>query len=369
MRIRDIGIRIGRGTPGPFNCITDVDGVRVGHRTVIEKNGKDAIQTGVTVIEPRAGTARLEPCYAGCHVLNGNGDATGLEWIRESGLLTTPIAFTNTHSVGVVRDALVQAERISADKQQYWCMPVVLETFDGVLNDIWGQHVTPSHVYDALAAARGGHVDEGCVGGGTGMICHEFKGGIGTSSRKLPDSDGGWTVGALVQANYGRREELRVGGYPVGALLSDVASPFRQRDVGVPGMGSIVVAIATDAPLLPHQCTQIAHRAGVGLARVGGGTEYASGDIFVAFSVGNRGLPIADYGRTGTPLSTVQSVNPDFMTPLFTAAADAVEEAILNALLAATDADGHGVHVSALGTGRLLNALEQAGWRPDAARL
>ena len=175
MRIRDIGIRIGRGTPGPFNCITDVDGVRVGHRTVIEKrqrchsNRRDSHRAA-----SRDGSTRA--CYAGCHVLNGNGDATGLEWIRESGLLTTPIAFTNTHSVGVVRDALVQAERISADKQQYWCMPVVLETFDGVLNDIWGQHVTPSHVYDALAAARGGHVDEGCVGGGTGMICHEFKG-------------------------------------------------------------------------------------------------------------------------------------------------------------------------------------------------
>ncbi|WP_028218638.1 DmpA family aminopeptidase [Paraburkholderia oxyphila] len=368
MRIRDIGVRIGRGTPGPLNSITDVEGVRVGHRTVVEKNDKVSIQTGVTVIEPRAGMARLDPCFAGYHVLNGNGDATGLEWIRESGLLTTPIAFTNTHSVGVVRDALVQAERASAGSHQYWCMPVVLETFDGLLNDIWGQHVSAAHVHDALNAAQGGPVAEGCVGGGTGMICHEFKGGIGTASRRLAGDEGGWTVGALVQANYGVREELRVGGYPVGEVLRDVPSPFRKREAGVPGMGSIVVALATDAPLLPHQCTQIAQRAGVGLARVGGGTEYASGDIFVAFSTGNRGLPVADYGRQSAPLSTVQSVNADYMTPLFVAAAEAVEEAILNALLAATDAEGQGAHVSALGADRLLHALERVGWRPDTRR-
>ncbi|WP_179404740.1 P1 family peptidase [Burkholderia guangdongensis] len=366
MRIRDIGIRIGRGTPGPLNSITDVPGVRVGHRTVIEKKGTVSIQTGVTVIEPRAGLARLDPCFAGCHVLNGNGDATGLEWIREAGLLTTPIAFTNTHSVGVVRDALVQAERASTGAHRYWCMPVVLETFDGLLNDIWGQHVTAAHVHDALAAARGGPVAEGCVGGGTGMICHEFKGGIGTASRRLAADDGGWTVGALVQANYGRRDALRVAGYPVGEVLGDVPSPFGPRDAGVPGMGSIVVALATDAPLLPHQCTQIAHRAGVGLARVGGGTEYSSGDIFVAFSVGNDGIPPADYGTRSAPLTTVRTVNQDFMTPLFAAAADAVEEAILNALVAATDAEGQGVHVSALGASRLLSALEQVGWRPGA---
>ncbi|WP_322060112.1 P1 family peptidase [Paraburkholderia sp. J63] len=367
MRIRDIGIRIGRGMPGPLNSITDVPGVRVGHRTLIEKNGESSIRTGVTIIEPRPGMARLDPCYAGCHVLNGNGDATGLEWIRESGLLTTPIAFTNTHSVGVVRDALVQAERASVGSQQYWCMPVVLETFDGVLNDIWGQHVTAAHVREALADARGGTVAEGCAGGGTGMICHEFKGGIGTASRRLADQDGGWTVGAIVQANYGTRDALRVAGYPVGHALADVASPFERRNAGTPGMGSIVVAIATDAPLLPHQCAQIARRAGVGLARVGGGTEYSSGDIFVAFSVGNRGLPPADYSRTSAPLATLQSVTPDWMTALFVAAADAVEEAILNALLAATDMEGRVGQVRALNAQRLLRALEAAGWQPDRA--
>lgn len=365
MGIRNIGVRIGHGTPGPFNAITDVRGVRVGHRTLVENRGDVSIRTGVTVIEPRSGMARLEPCFAGCHILNGNGDATGLEWIRESGVLSTPIAYTNTHSVGVVRDALVAAERSAVGDSQYWCMPVVLETFDGVLNDIWGQHVTAAHVHEALAHAASGPVAEGAVGGGTGMICHEFKGGIGTSSRRLEPQEGGWTVGALVQANYGRREALRAAGYPVGDALRDVPSPFGARQRGVPGMGSIVVTLATDAPLLPHQCNQLAQRAGIGLARVGGGTEYASGDIFVAFSVGNRGIPPADYGMAGERLMSVQGVNGDFISPLFVAAADAVEEAILNALVAADDMHGQGVHVHALGAARLLEALKQVGWRRD----
>jgi D-aminopeptidase len=366
MGIRDIGVRVGHGKPGPFNSITDVQGVRVGHRTLVENRAEGSIRTGVTIIEPRAGIARFDPCYAGCHVLNGNGDATGLEWIRESGLLTTPIAYTNTHSVGVVRDALVAAERAWVGDSQYWCMPVVLETFDGVLNDIWGQHVTATHVHEALSQARSGPVAEGSVGGGTGMICHEFKGGIGTASRKLTPEDGGWTVGALVQANYGRRDALRVAGYPVGEVLRDLPSPFDRRRAGVPGMGSIVVTLATDAPLLPHQCEQVARRASIGLARVGGGTEYSSGDIFIAFSVGNRGIPPADYGKAIEPVISVRSVSQDFISPLFVAAAEAVEEAILNALVAAEDAEGQGVHVPALGAARLLKALEQVGWRRGA---
>ncbi|MFM0500934.1 DmpA family aminopeptidase [Paraburkholderia caffeinilytica] len=365
MGIRDIGVRVGHGTPGPFNSITDVQGVRVGHRTLVENRAEGSIRTGVTIIEPRAGMARLDPCFAGCHVLNGNGDATGLEWIRESGLLTTPIAYTNTHSVGVVRDALVAAERAWVGDSQYWCMPVVLETFDGVLNDIWGQHVTAAHVHEAQAEARSGPVAEGSVGGGTGMICHEFKGGIGTASRKLVHEDGGWTIGALVQANYGRRDALRVAGYPVGEVLRDLPSPFDRRRAGVPGMGSIVVTLATDAPLLPHQCEQLARRASIGLARVGGGTEYSSGDIFIAFSVGNRGIPPADYGKAVEPVVNVRSVIHDFISPLFVAAAEAVEEAILNALVAADEMVGQGVHVPALGADRLLKALEQVGWRRD----
>ncbi|HZZ05584.1 P1 family peptidase [Paraburkholderia sp.] len=366
MGIRDIGVRVGHGTPGPFNSITDVQGVRVGHRTLVENRAEVSIRTGVTIIEPRAGIARFDPCFAGCHVLNGNGDATGLEWIRESGLLSTPIAYTNTHSVGVVRDALVAAERAWVGDSQYWCMPVVLETFDGVLNDIWGQHVTATHVHEAQAQARSGPVAEGSVGGGTGMICHEFKGGIGTASRRLAADDGGWCVGALVQANYGRRDALRVAGYPVGEALRNLPSPFDRRQAGVPGMGSIVVTLATDAPLLPHQCEQLARRAGIGLARVGGGTEYSSGDIFIAFSVGNRGIPPADYGKAGEPVINVRSVSQDFMSALFVAAAEAVEEAILNALVAAEDMDGRGVHVASLGTARLLKALEQVGWRHEA---
>ncbi|UVJ46017.1 P1 family peptidase [Pseudomonas sp. LS1212] len=367
MRLRDLGIVIGTGTPGIHNAITDVAGVRVGHHTLNAETGETSIHTGVTVIEPRAGAAHLEPCFAGVHVLNGNGDATGLEWIREAGLLTTPIAYTNTHSVGVVRDALVAAERDMARLHTYWCMPVVLETYDGVLSDIWGQHVTAEHVHAALAAARSGPVQEGCVGGGNGMICHEFKGGIGTSSRVLSAEEGGWTVGVLVQANYGVRKALRVAGYPVGAVLDDVASPFAgPANVGEAGMGSIVITIATDAPLLPHQCTRLAQRASVGLARVGGGTEDSSGDIFVAFSVGNSSLPAANHGHPGAPTTTLQMVNNDYISALFVAAADAVEEAIVNAMLAATDLEGCGNRVLALGPERLLAAMRKVGWQPEA---
>ncbi|WCM20991.1 P1 family peptidase [Paraburkholderia bryophila] len=368
MRSRELGIRIGRGTPGCFNAITDVAGVRVGHHTLNVEAGDASVHTGVTIIEPRAGSARLQPCFAGCHVLNGNGDATGLEWIREAGLLTTPIAYTNTHSVGVVRDALIAAERDAAANDVYWCMPVVLETFDGLLNDIWGQHITADHVQRARAEARSGDVREGNVGGGTGMICHEFKGGIGTASRVLKAGEGGWTVGALVQANYGRRDALRVAGYPVGEVLEQVHSPFRETAdgrTGEAGMGSIVVTIATDAPLLPHQCTRLAQRGGVGIARMGGGTEDPSGDIFLAFSVGNWGLPVANYGRVGAPTSTVEMVNNDHMSALFSAAAEAVEEAIVNALLAAADLNARGARAEAIGAERLLAALREVGWRPD----
>ncbi|PWB34102.1 aminopeptidase [Pseudomonas sp. SDI] len=370
MRVRDLGIRLGLGKPGEFNAITDVPGVRVGHHSVHRESTEASVHTGVTVIEPRAGAAHLQPCFAGVHVLNGNGDGTGLEWIREAGLLTTPIAYTNTHSVGVVRDALVAAERDLAKHSghTYWCMPTVLETYDGVLSDIWGQHITAEHVQAALAAAQPGPVAEGCVGGGTGMICHEFKGGIGTASRVLDGDQGGWTVGAIVQANYGRRSALRVGGYPVGQVLGELPSPFAGPvNVGEPGMGSIVVTLATDAPLLPHQCTRLAQRASVGLARVGGGTEDSSGDIFVAFSTGNSTLPAANFGVPGTPTTALQMVNNDYISALFGAAADAVEEAILNALLAATDLHGNGRQVLALKPEQLLTALRQVGWQPTPA--
>ncbi|MDF3933145.1 P1 family peptidase [Pseudomonas citronellolis] len=364
MRARQLGITLGLGTPGEFNAITDVPGVRVGHATLLDEGRESPVRTGVTLIQPRAGSARQQPCFAGCHVLNGNGDATGLEWIREAGLLTTPIAITNTHSVGVVRDALIAAERdAAADPAIYWCMPVVMETFDGLLNDIWGQHVGPAQVREALARAESGPVQEGAVGGGTGMICHEFKGGIGTASRRLPAEEGGWTVGALVQANHGQRRELRVDGYPVGRLLGDIPSPFDER--GTPGMGSIVVIIATDAPLLPHQCQRLAQRASIGIARTGGGTEDSSGDIFLAFATGNADLPPADYARKDLPQSTpLQMLNNDHISPLFAAAAEAVEEAIVNVLLAGREMRAaSGVVAPALDGETLLKALREAGWR------
>ncbi|SDH89961.1 DmpA family aminopeptidase [Pseudomonas panipatensis] len=364
MRARQLGITLGLGTPGEFNAITDVPGVRVGHSTLLDEGAARPLRSGVTLIQPRPGAARQQPCFAGCHVLNGNGDATGLEWIREAGLLTTPIAITNTHSVGVVRDALIAAERDElADPAVYWCMPVVMETYDGLLNDIWGQHVGPAQVREALTRAASGPVAEGPVGGGTGMICHEFKGGIGTASRKLPAAQGGWTVGALVQANHGQRRELRVDGYPVGRLLGDIPSPFAEQ--GTPGMGSIVVIIATDAPLLPHQCQRLAQRASIGIARTGGGTDDSSGDLFLAFATGNRDLPPADYGRKDLPFSTpLWMLNNDHISPLFAAAAEAVEEAIVNVLLAGRamrTADG--VLVPALDGETLLKALREVGWR------
>ncbi|MDB1111110.1 P1 family peptidase [Pseudomonas extremaustralis] len=369
MRARQLGITLGLGTPGELNAITDVPGVRVGHCTLKTRIDGKQVRTGVSLIQPRAGEARQQPCFAGYHVLNGNGDATGLEWISEAGLLTTPLAITNTHSIGIVRDTLIALERKRlADPAVYWCMPVVMETYDGLLNDIWGQHVKPEHVRQALDNAASGPVQEGAVGGGTGMICHEFKGGIGTASRRLTAEQGGWTVGVLVQANHGKRQELRVDGYPVGRRLMDIPSPFAER--GTPGMGSIVVIIATDAPLLPHQCQRLAQRASIGIARTGGGTEDSSGDLFLAFATGNRDLPAADYGRKDLPLSTaLQMVNNDHISPLFSAAAEAVEEAIVNAILAGeamvTD---DGIQVPDLAGETLLRALHDTGWRAPSER-
>ena len=366
LRTRDLGIQIGQLPPGPLNAITDVAGVRVGHATVQGQAARGrSINSGVTLIEPRAGLARLQPCFAGVHVLNGNGDASGLEWVREAGLLASPIAFTNTHSVGTVRDALIALERDALPDRdaRYWSMPVVLETYDGLLNDINGFHVRAEHVAAAQQVARSGAVAEGAVGGGRGMICHEFKGGIGTASRRLPAAQGGWTVGALVQANHGRRSELRIDGYPVGRFLGDLPSPFQDRQLPHPGMGSIVVCLATDAPLLPHQCSRLAQRASIGIARTGGGTEDSSGDIFIAFATGNAQLPVADYSRKGAFTSTLQMVNNDHLSELFLAAAEAVEEAIINALLAATDTRGNAHAALGLTASQVLGALQQAGWQ------
>ncbi|MCY1261420.1 Peptidase family S58 [compost metagenome] len=365
-RARDLGLQFGQLQPGRLNAITDVPGVRVGHCDIRGRTaaGRD-IRTGVTIIEPRPGSTNQQPCFAGVHILNGNGDATGLEWIREAGLLTSPIAFTNTHSVGVVRDALIALDRKDQpdDGRLYWNMPVVLETFDGLLNDINGFHVQLEHVAEALDNAVDGPVAEGAVGGGSGMICHEFKGGIGTASRRLGEEQGGWTVGAIVQANHGVRQELRVDGYPVGRYMEQVDSPFLRARLPHPGMGSIVVCLATDAPLLPHQCTRLAQRASIGLARTGGGTEDHSGDIFVAFSTGNRHLPAPAYEAKGAPTcDNLRMVNNDHISELFLAAAEAVEEAIVNALLASPTTEGNGHRVPGLDVETLTRALHQAGW-------
>lgn len=320
MRARDLEIAIGEGMPAARNAITDVAGVRVGHTTLIEG---ESIRTGVTVIVPPE-----TPLFAGCHRLNGNGELTGLEWVRESGCLSTPIGVTNTFSVGVVRDAIAA---VSADEDA-WSLPVVGETFDGFLNDIRGQHVNAEHVRQALDGATDDAVEEGNVGGGTGMICHGFKGGIGTSSRTVA----GYVVGVLVQANYGRRDRFRVDGVPVGELIGE-RIPEPQR----PEAGSIIGVVATDAPLLPHQCDRLAQRVGLGVGRMGGTAAHSSGDLFFAFATGNRGLATSEREVEIRMLSDAE------ITPFYDAVIDSSEEAILNAMLAAetmTGRDGHTVH-------------------------
>lgn len=360
MRARDLGIRIGRGTPGPGNAITDVAGVTVGHTTLIAGDGplvvgQGPVRTGVTVICPRGTANRREPVFAGCHRLNGNGELTGLEWVRESGLLTTPIAITNTHSVGVVRDALVAVSVENDDAA--WSLPVVGETYDGLLNDINGFHVRAEHLDQALGAASGGPVEEGAVGGGTGMVCHEFKGGIGTASRVIGADAGGFTVGVLVQANYGKRDWLRVDGVRVGEAIptTEVPSPYDQVDHArrqTPGSGSIIVVVATDAPLLPNQCERVARRVGFGIARTGGIGERSSGDFGLCFATGNRGL------EAETAEIPLRMLNDGRIDPIYEAVIDAVEESILNALLAAETMRGRdGNIVHALPTELLLDAL------------
>ena len=379
MHARELGIRIGRLEPGEHDGITDVRGVRVGHATLIEGDGplvvgRGPVRTGVTVVAPHDGDVWAEPVFAGCHRLNGNGELTGLEWIREVGLLGGPVALTNTHSVGVVRDALVaHAVRNRRHGGGLWSLPVVGETWDGLLNDIDGLHVRPAHVDAAIEALHGGPVEMGNVGGGTGMICHEFKGGIGSASRVLPEQDGGWVVGALVQANYGERVQLRIDGVPVGEAIpvSDVPDPRPASDRGPimePGSGSIIVILATDAPLLPHQCERLAQRASMGLARMGSTANHSSGDIFLAFATGNRGLSTADEpGRTVPKAIEVRMVPDNRMTPLFKAAAEATEAAIVNALLSAETMSGRdGITAHALDHERLIDVLARFGRGPRA---
>ena len=327
MRAADLGIRIGELEAGPLDAITDVAGIRVGHTTLVEG---EAVRTGVTVVIP----GEL-PLFAGAHRLNGNGELTGLEWVRESGLLTTPVAITNTFSVGVVRDALVAAQHAAGAGD--WHLPVVGETWDGLLNDIEGMHVRDEHVHAALESAAGGPVAEGAVGGGTGMICHGFKGGIGTASRQTDD---GYVVGVLVQANHGRRSRLAIDGVPVGRELGPERIPLPPAPDAP--TGSIIVLVATDAPLLPHQCDRLAQRAALGVARTGGAGENSSGDLILAWSSGNA---VGD-----EPVHAVRMLANERIDPLFYAAIEATEEAILNALLVAETMTGR--------EGRTVNGLD-----------
>ncbi len=377
-RARDLGIPF-NGQPGPLNAITDVAGVTVGHVTLISSPSPGhEVRTGVTAVLPRGRDSTNVPVFGAWFSLNGNGEMTGTAWLEESGLLDGPVMLTNTHSVGVVRDAVIawRVRRGDADAGGYWwSLPVVAETWDGYLNDINGFHVRPEHAHAALEAARPGPVEEGNVGGGTGMICHEFKGGIGTSSRQVTIESRLYTVGVLVQANYGIRDTLRIAGAPVGQHLrqhrvytddalaasffrkreSDALTPAlsqtpasnaltptlsrkREREKSVGDSGSIIIVVATDAPLLPHQLERVARRATMGLARNGSYAGNGSGDLFVAFSTANSGAVRSGAANSATYLGN------DLLDPLFLATVEATEEAIVNAMIAARDMRGQDGH-------------------------
>ncbi|HEY7463627.1 MAG TPA: P1 family peptidase [Candidatus Limnocylindria bacterium] len=359
MRARDVGIQLGALPPGRLNAITDVEGVRVGHTTLIRG---DKVRTGVTVVVPHGDDPGANPVFAGAHTLNGNGEMTGLEWIREAGTLISPIGLTNTHSVGIVHHALVGAGVRQAPDAAHprWSLPVVAETWDGYLNDIDGRHVTEDDALAALAAAAAGPVEEGNVGGGTGMKAFGFKAGIGTASRVVPEEHGGFTVGAVVQANFGRRERLMIDGVLVGREIpqTDIPGPDPAPRVG----SSIIVVLATDAPLLPHQCRRLAQRATIGVARTGGGGEHDSGDIFLAFATGNRNLRAEDHADAIT--RDLVMLDDDHITALFWAAIEATEEAIVNSLLAARTMTGNGVTFHALPVDRLLEVMRRYGRGP-----
>jgi len=340
-RARDLGVPF-TGKPGPWNAITDVPGVEVGEVTLISGAGKHQrgigpVRTGVTAILPRGKSAPTDAVFAGWFTLNGNGEMTGTTWVDESGLMFGPVMITNTESVGVVRDAVIgwSLERYRVDLSDTWQLPVVAETSDDWLNDMDGFHVKPEHAFTALDTAKSGPVAEGNVGGGTGMICYEFKGGTGTASRTVADESGPYVVGVLVQSNFGRREQLTIAGVPVGQEISyDKAYEASTRPHHGNDTGSIIVVVATNAPFLPHQLKRLARRAAMGIARTGGTASNSSGEIFIAFSTANSGAGSA----TGVP--ALKMIPNDRMTPFFQATAEATEEAIVNALVAAETMTG-----------------------------
>ena len=373
-RARDLGVPFD-GTPGPLNAITDVAGVQVGQLTLVSGTGplvvgQGPVRTGVTAILPR-GKESGDPVMAGWFTLNGNGEMTGTTWIEESGFLGGPVMITNTHSVGVVRDAVIEW-LVRRGFNFDWSLPIVAETWDGSLNDINGFHVTKQHTFQALDSARSGPVTEGNVGGGTGMVCHKFKGGIGTASRRFTIEDSTYTLGVLVQCNYGSRRLLRIAGVPVGTEISDLLPCYatsgrlpRERyprcavSAGPGGMeptelGSIIVVVATDAPLLPHQLKRIAKRVSLGVGKMGGLGGNGSGDIYVAFSTANPNAAVA----RGRP--TVNFIPNEEITTVFEATVQATEESIVNALVAAETMTGaNDVRVTALPHDRLRAALQK----------
>jgi len=378
-RENDLKLPIG-GTPGPLDAITDVAGVEVGHATIISGSGKlvvgqGPVRTGVTVVHPR-GKGNSDPVFAAWFTLNGNGEMTGTTWVQESGYLEGPVAITNTHSVGVVRDAIIKWEVSQKNVLQPWWLPVVAETYDGSLNDINGFHVKEEHAMNALNSATGGLPKEGVVGGGTGMTCLGFKGGIGTASRKLPANQGGYTVGVLVQCNFGARRDLRIAGVPVGEEITDLQPciannepdppTLRRRHCDAPGhddkvdngpeQGSIIVVVATDAPLLPHELKRIATRVSLGVGRQGGFGGNGSGDIFIAFSTANPKAWSSD------SVVSVRMLTNDRISPLFQATAQATEAAITNALLAAETTTGaNDYRVYAMPVDRMLDVMRKYG--------
>ena len=339
IRARDLGIPF-EGSPGPLNAITDVPGVEVGHVTLISGKGKlvvgqGPVRTGVTAVLPRGRTS-VDPVFAAWFTLNGNGEMTGTTWVEESGFLEGPVMITNTHSVGTVRAAVIAWQHSRGTTFQPWSLPVVAETYDGFLNDINGFHVHAEHVFQALDGARTGPVEEGSVGGGTGMVAHRFKGGIGTSSRILAEGRSKYTVGVLVRANYGGRSQFTVAGVPVGREITDLTPEKGDEDTG-----SIIIVVATDAPLLPHQLKRVVKRAALGVARNGGVGGNGSGDIFIAFSTANPGA------ANQSQVVSLEMIPNSRITPIFSATVQATEEAIINAIVAAqtmTGRDGNTVY-------------------------
>jgi len=351
-RARDLGVPF-EGTPGPLNSITDVRGVEVGYRTLISGEGKlqvgvGPVRTGVTAIFPR-GKSAVDPVFAGWFTENGNGEMTGTAWVEESGFLYGPVMITNTHSVGVVRDTVIDWQLKHGTPiplEDWWSLPVVGETWDGELNDINGFHVKPEDAIAAMQDAHSGPIAEGNVGGGTGVVCFEFKGGTGTSSRKLPENLGGYTIGVLVQCNFGVRHLLRIAGVPVGY---EIPLDAHRSDVG-----SIIVVVATDAPLLPHQMKRIARRVTLSLGRLGSISGNDSGDIFIAFSTANTGAALAQKS------ASVQMLANGQMDSLFEATVQATEEAVVNAMITAKTMTGINGHmVEALPHDRLREVLKK----------